>query len=61
MISKNQKTMYNVTLTFDLRVYRLSAVKKTGYRFGDRCFVQIDLPSEAGPAHINVVEETGLL
>lgn len=39
------------SLEFDSSVYRLSAVKKAAYRFGDRCFVQITSP---GGANIQV-------
>jgi His-Xaa-Ser system protein HxsD len=30
-------------LTFDTSVYRLNAVKKAAYRFGDRCYVQVEV------------------
>lgn len=33
--------MTDITLTFDLSVYRLAAIKKTAYKFAGRCYVQI--------------------
>ena len=30
-----------IVLCFDAQVYRLAAVKKAAYRFGDRCFAEI--------------------
>ena len=32
-----------LVLSFDTSVYRLNAIKKAAYRFGDCCFVQISL------------------
>ncbi len=34
--------MPDIIISVDASVYRLSAVKKAAYRFGDRCFVQIE-------------------
>lgn len=39
------------TLHFDQAVYRLSAIKKASYRFGDRCFVHI---SQSGAGTVQV-------
>jgi His-Xaa-Ser system protein HxsD len=38
--------MYEINITVDPHVYRLSAVKKTAHRLADRCFAQIELLSE---------------
>ena len=35
-----------VIISVDASVYRLSAVKKAAYRFGDRCFVHIEVLAE---------------
>ena len=35
-----------VILEFDTGVYRLAAVKKAAYKFGGRCHVQIEMPTE---------------
>jgi len=40
--------MPTVTIAVDPLVYRLSAVKKAAYRFGDRCYVHIELPPAGG-------------
>lgn len=40
--------MSEVTLIVDPCVYRLSAVKKAVYRFGDRCFVKIETLPDGG-------------
>ena len=35
-----------LTFEFDSRVYRLSAVKKAAYRFGDRCCANVEVASD---------------
>ena len=35
-----------LTLEFDADVYRLTAVKKAAYKFGDRCHIQIEKVDE---------------
>lgn len=39
--------MMEIVITVDPRVCRLSAVKKTAYRLGDRCVAQIDIRPDA--------------
>ncbi len=38
------------TLTFDPAVYRLAAIKKAAYKFGDRCNVEITTQLSSGTA-----------
>jgi His-Xaa-Ser system protein HxsD len=38
--------MPEITISIDTMVYRLPAVKKAAYRLGDRCFVQIEAPTD---------------
>lgn len=38
--------MPEITIAVDPRVFRLSAVKKAAYRFGDRCFVRLEIGAE---------------
>ncbi|MDR3635414.1 MAG: His-Xaa-Ser system protein HxsD [Isosphaeraceae bacterium] len=38
--------MDEIIIVVDPHVFRLSAVKKAAYRFGDRCFVHIEVVSE---------------
>lgn len=40
--------MQDIALLIDPRVYRLSAVKKAAYRFGNRCFVSIEAGTDDG-------------
>jgi His-Xaa-Ser system protein HxsD len=35
-----------LALSFDIAVYRLAAIKKAAYKFGDRCFVRIKTVGE---------------
>lgn len=45
--------MPEVIVDVDPRVYRLSAIKKAAYRFGDRCFVQIETTDD-GPIRVTL-------
>ena len=40
MMADNQPT--SIALELDTNVFRLSAVKKAAYKFGDRCYVEIE-------------------
>src|SRR5687767_14367146 len=53
---RHPSTMPNEPVIIDLdpAVYRLTAVKKAAYKFGDRCHVGIDLPQGGGTIRVTL-------
>jgi His-Xaa-Ser system protein HxsD len=44
----------HVVFDLDMNVYRLAAIKKAAYKFGDRCFIQVaTLPNGCARVEIN--------